>query len=95
MYDIDYQRPVFTISNTPRRHISSVSISPKGSAFATSHQDGSLSIYTMEVDKPSARLLTQLSSHSSEAVKCVWTGDGKQVISIGSDGEICIWNYYL
>eukprot|EP01060_Flectonema_neradi_P041009 TRINITY_DN9560_c1_g1_i1.p1 TRINITY_DN9560_c1_g1~~TRINITY_DN9560_c1_g1_i1.p1 ORF type:complete len:687 (+),score=88.60 TRINITY_DN9560_c1_g1_i1:40-2100(+) len=95
MYDIDYQQPVFSTSNNPRKHISSIEINPAGNAFVTSHQDGSLTVYSMDVNKPAATILAQLSSHSSEAVKCVWTADGKQLISIGSDGEICIWNYYL
>eukprot|EP01064_Diplonema_japonicum_P007048 TRINITY_DN14789_c0_g1_i1.p1 TRINITY_DN14789_c0_g1~~TRINITY_DN14789_c0_g1_i1.p1 ORF type:complete len:676 (+),score=82.14 TRINITY_DN14789_c0_g1_i1:30-2030(+) len=94
-YDIDYQQPVFRINDTTRVQSNSISVSTAASAFVTAQQDGTIVVYTMHPTKPEAAPLTQASCHSNSCVKAVWTTDGKQVVSVGSDGDVCVWNYFM
>ena len=34
------------------------------------------------------------SAHSDEVVQAKWSPDGKQVVSVGRDACICVWNFY-
>eukprot|EP01059_Diplonema_ambulator_P022868 TRINITY_DN38207_c0_g1_i1.p1 TRINITY_DN38207_c0_g1~~TRINITY_DN38207_c0_g1_i1.p1 ORF type:complete len:699 (+),score=56.63 TRINITY_DN38207_c0_g1_i1:49-2097(+) len=93
-YDIDYPQPVCKVTDTTRTHATSLSLSHSASALVTSQEDGTIVVYGLDRDKPAVTPLAQASCHSAKATKAVWTADGKQIISVGSDGEICIWNYY-
>ncbi len=33
-------------------------------------------------------------AHVRRCTDLTWTGDGRQVVSVGEDGEVCVWNYF-
>eukprot|EP01061_Rhynchopus_euleeides_P034939 TRINITY_DN58940_c0_g1_i1.p1 TRINITY_DN58940_c0_g1~~TRINITY_DN58940_c0_g1_i1.p1 ORF type:complete len:189 (+),score=51.23 TRINITY_DN58940_c0_g1_i1:30-569(+) len=94
-FDIDYAKAVFSLRDTSRVQVNSVDVNPTSTAFVTAQQDGSVTVYEMDPHRPHAKTLAHTTCHSGSASKAVWSRDGRQVISIGSDGEICLWNFFM
>jgi len=45
-------------------------------------------------DLKNAQLASVGAAHSEEATMARWSPDGKQLISVGNDACICVWNFY-
>eukprot|EP00659_Diplonema_papillatum_P003723 gene3723-5787_t len=88
MYDIDYAQPVCSVAEVPKIHINTMSLDPASSAIAVGRQDGSILVYRIPGDQPEAHLTAYAAAHSTAVLKLVWSHDGKQLISTGSDGEV-------
>lgn len=51
---------------------------------------GDLQIWDLE----QSSLVSVGSAHSEEIMQAYWAPDGKQVVSVGNDACICVWNFY-
>lgn len=95
-FDLDYADPVLVLVDQQRVRVTSVEVSPDGRFLAAGLGDGSLTLYALDPEhSQKASLLLHAVCHSSAVVRCVWTGDGKQIVSAGGDGELIIWNFYF
>jgi WD40 repeat protein len=45
-------------------------------------------------DLRTSALLSIGAAHSDEVTMAKWAPDGKQVVSVGKDACICVWNWY-
>eukprot|EP01065_Artemidia_motanka_P037707 TRINITY_DN4655_c0_g3_i1.p1 TRINITY_DN4655_c0_g3~~TRINITY_DN4655_c0_g3_i1.p1 ORF type:complete len:730 (+),score=150.92 TRINITY_DN4655_c0_g3_i1:66-2192(+) len=95
-YDIDYDRPVHVIVDRARARANCVALNPQGTHLCVAQQDGLIVIYQLVRDQAAgATAVAQGRCHSASAVRAIWSPDGKQIISLGGDGEICVWNFFL
>eukprot|EP01062_Namystynia_karyoxenos_P066086 TRINITY_DN60109_c0_g1_i1.p1 TRINITY_DN60109_c0_g1~~TRINITY_DN60109_c0_g1_i1.p1 ORF type:complete len:710 (+),score=246.29 TRINITY_DN60109_c0_g1_i1:106-2235(+) len=95
-FDIDYDRPVHAIADRARVRANAVALHPAGTHFCVAQADGLVVVYSLQRDAADgARAVAQCRGHSAEAVKALWSPDGKQLVSLGSEGELCVWNFYL
>lgn len=95
-YDIDYAQPVHAVTDRARVRVNSVALSPQGTYLCVAQQDGLIVIYALQRDTAGGvRAIAQARCHSAEAVSARWTGDGRQIVSIGAEGETCVWNFFL
>eukprot|EP01006_Ploeotia_vitrea_P029582 TRINITY_DN62095_c0_g1_i1.p1 TRINITY_DN62095_c0_g1~~TRINITY_DN62095_c0_g1_i1.p1 ORF type:complete len:654 (+),score=45.28 TRINITY_DN62095_c0_g1_i1:94-2055(+) len=92
-YDIDYSDPTTTLSETNRVSIGSVVVSPSGRHFAVGVHDGSLQVFELNGAKQPV-LTGQSQCHSAEIVCVRWSSDEKQLVTVGNDGAMCVWNFY-
>ena len=103
-WDSDYDQPVsmmYTWSpqqdpNKDRR-LTSIQLSPpadgaaEGSDFLLAcTAAGELQVW----DLAYSQLLSVGSAHSSEVTMAKWSPDGKQIVSVGKDACVCVWNWY-
>ena len=79
------------------RRITSIGISPPladgsvGSDYLlVSTASGDLQVWDLE----HSALVSVGAAHSEEITQCAWAPDGKQVVSVGKDACICVWNFY-
>lgn len=81
------------------RRVTHISISPPnetcsgGEYLLTTTVTGDIQVWDVRQPEHS-RLLSQGSAHSEEVCQAEWSPDGKQVISVGRDSCICVWNFY-
>ena len=47
-----------------------------------------------ELAGTASRLVSVGTAHSDEVTMARWAPDGKQVVSVGKDACICVWNFY-
>ena len=83
------------LRDASRSPVNSIAVNRASTAFVVAQEDGSVTVYSMPEDKPEANPSAHAACHSTAAVKAVWSPDGRQIVSGGSDGEICVWNSYL
>ena len=64
---------------------------PVGSDYLlVSTASGDLQVWDLE----QSALVSVGAAHSEEITDCQWAPDGKQIISVGKDACICVWNFY-
>ena len=51
-------------------------------------------VQVWEVAGTAARLLSVGAAHSEEVTDARWAPDGRQIVSVGKDACICVWNFY-
>jgi len=39
--------------------------------------------------------IQQLEGHSGAVVSLDWTPDGKQIVSVGDDCSVAVWNFFM
>uniref|UniRef100_K3X1P7 Anaphase-promoting complex subunit 4 WD40 domain-containing protein n=1 Tax=Globisporangium ultimum (strain ATCC 200006 / CBS 805.95 / DAOM BR144) TaxID=431595 RepID=K3X1P7_GLOUD len=89
-WDCDVADPVQSILEPSRLRVAYTSVSPSGRFLATCGEDCEVKIY----DLGTLALLTTGQGHS-DTVNCVaWSPDERQIVSVGSDSCISVWNFY-
>eukprot|EP00965_Chrysotila_dentata_P067478 2233434-Pleurochrysis_carterae.AAC.1 len=65
---------------------------PGGDYLLVSCASGELQVW--DLAQPSAAPISVGVAHSDEVMQAGWSPDGRQVVSVGKDCCICVWNFY-
>lgn len=68
----------------------SVAVSPSGKYLATASEDSFVRVF----DISKQYLLSAKIAHSSAVLEVRWAPDEKQLVSVGADSCIAVWNFY-
>ncbi|POM59031.1 Quinonprotein alcohol dehydrogenase-like superfamily domain containing hypothetical protein [Phytophthora palmivora] len=90
-WDCDEQDPVQFIVDPNRLRITCARVSPSGRFLATCGEDCEVKLF----DVGSSALLASSRGHSNTVNALAWSPDERQLVSVGSDSCICVWNFYL
>ena len=91
-WDCDVPDPVDRIVDPNRIRLNCVSMSPSGKFLAACGDDHQVKVYDMtRQDHP---LLAVGLGHSGFVKSVAWSPDEKQLVSVGEDCCICVWNFY-
>lgn len=94
-FDIDAAQPTMMITDKKRCRVTAMEVSPNGRWLVEGLSDGSLAIYELfHGEGQRCALVLQAACHGSAVSRCVWTTDGRQIISAGNDGELIVWNFF-
>ena len=105
-WDTDYAEPVSQLVTWSPHHdpnkdrrITSIDLSPPmtdgspGSDFLiATTSTGDLQVWDL-LNRSSAPISIG-AAHSDEITTAKWAPDGKQIVSVGKDASICVWNFY-
>lgn len=71
-------------------HIHSMSISPSGRFLAVACGDHQLKVFHVQ----DARVLAVGYGHSAAVRGVRWSPDEKQLVTVGDDCAMCVWNFF-
>eukprot|EP00744_Colponema_vietnamica_P009814 GILI01013927.1.p1 GENE.GILI01013927.1~~GILI01013927.1.p1 ORF type:complete len:623 (+),score=120.64 GILI01013927.1:91-1959(+) len=89
-WDCDEVEPVGAFEDGNRARLSCVRVSPTGRFIATSGDDCQVKLYDLSTGAVSAIGV----GHSAAIRRLEWSPDEKQLVSVGSDCCVCVWNFY-
>mmetsp|Transcript_64346 Transcript_64346/g.145130 ORF Transcript_64346/g.145130 Transcript_64346/m.145130 type:complete len:116 (+) Transcript_64346:97-444(+) len=89
-WDCDVADPVQVLQSPQRMRMSCAAVSPTGSYLAICG-DFLVSIFDLA---GGIRLMAQGHGHSQPVTALKWSPDEKQVVSVGEDCCVCVWNFY-
>lgn len=103
-WDCDEGEPIAVLTTwldsddvNKERRITKIGVSPplaEGSVgsdyLLVATASGDLQVWDLE----ESALVSVGAAHSEEITDCQWAPDGKQIISVGKDACICVWNFY-
>ncbi|OWZ15296.1 hypothetical protein PHMEG_00011095, partial [Phytophthora megakarya] len=90
-WDCDEHDPVQFIVDSSRLKITCARVSPSGRFLATCGEDCEVKLF----DVGSSALLASSRGHSNTVNALAWSPDERQLVSVGSDSCVCVWNFYL
>ena len=97
-WDCDVAEPVLGLSVPSRVQISCAAVSPRGTFLALC---GDYVVLVLELinTAPGApaqqpRPVAQGYGHSNEVVALQWSPDERQIVSVGKDCCVSVWNFY-
>lgn len=96
-WDCDLPEHVESIAGSSSNSGSSKSqvvISPSGKFLVTVSDLAQVSLYDIQRPGHATRLAVCQAGHSKSIAGVCWSPDERQVISVGQDCCICIWNFY-
>ena len=91
-WDVDYTEAVAKIET--KETISSIEISHNGHYLVVSTSESDFMIFDIK-DQSKITLVSRTESHSRKLNKVRWSPDDKQLVAIGKDGALCIFNSFL
>lgn len=89
-WDCDEPAPVQNILDPNRMRLNRVAMSPSGRYVAVCGEDNQAKVY----DIRSESLVAVGIGHSNNVLSLQWSPDERQIVSVGSDCCICVWNFY-
>lgn len=90
VWDQDEVGAVAKTTTETKAALLTCALSPDGRFLAASGDDAIVRV----LDVKTLQTLARMVGHS-DAVRCLaWTPDQKQLVSVGADCAICIWNFY-
>ncbi|DAZ95224.1 TPA: hypothetical protein N0F65_003459 [Lagenidium giganteum] len=89
-WDCDVADPVQVLVDPNRLRIACVSVSPSGRFLAACGEDCEVKLF----DLRTMRLMSASIGHSEAVNYLSWSPDERQLVSVGSDACVCIWNVY-
>lgn len=90
-WDCDVTDPVGCLVDPSRLKVSYASISPSGRFLATCGEDCEVKVF----DLSRMALVTAGQGHSDDVTCLAWSPDERQLVSVGCDSCISVWNFYL
>lgn len=91
VWDCDVAEPVNGVVEPAHLKISCVAVSPSGRFLATCGDDCEVKLYQVRT----LSLLASALGHSASVNHVAWSPDERQLVSVGSDSCVCVWNFYL
>lgn len=79
------------VQDPSRSKCNALKVSPSGRYIATCGEDHLVKIFDL-VD--GGQLASVGHGHSEYVLGLEWSGDEKQLVSVGEDACVCIWNFY-
>ncbi len=89
-WDCDEKNPVGSVLDAGRSRITCMSLSRDNKYLAVSGADYSVRVYDVKTMKVVARC----QGHASPVLRLSFSPDKKQIVSVGTDAAVCIWNFY-
>lgn len=93
VWDCDVPDPVMSQVNPYRPRLTCLSVSPSGRFIAVGSDDSEVRVY--EVARLSVVAESSALGHSSAVNKLAWSPDERQLVSVGADACVCVWNFYV
>lgn len=90
-WDCDVREPVAVIQDPSGFPLSCCVVSPSGKFIAFAGQDATLKVLTIQTNE----VVGIGQGHSDAITKIRWTPDEKQIVTVGDDSCICVWNLYV
>ncbi|KAJ1486976.1 WD40-repeat-containing domain protein [Baffinella frigidus] len=90
-YDCDVQLPVLTLDCGRRMKFSCINISSTSHFIAVGCEDFCIRIWDLQAKE----IVAVCRGHSGSITHVAWAPDEKQLVSVGEDSAICVWNFYL
>ncbi|EQC30761.1 hypothetical protein SDRG_11522 [Saprolegnia diclina VS20] len=90
-WDCDVADAVKVLQDPNRMRVLALQVSPSGRFVATGGDDCHLKIYALENDA----LMAVALGHSGAINHVAWSPDERQIVSVGVDCCICLWNFFL
>jgi WD40 repeat protein len=89
-WDCDVREPVQAMLDPNRMKLNAIKTSPSGQFFAVCGDDHQVKLF----DVVSEKLLAVGHGHSGAVNSLHWSPDERQVVSVGNECCICVWNFY-
>ena len=89
-WDCDEPAPVQNILDPNRMRLNKVSMSPTGRFVAVCGEDNQTKVYEIRTES----LIAVGIGHSNNVLSLQWSPDERQIVSVGTDCCICVWNFY-
>jgi WD40 repeat protein len=90
-WDCDYPEPVQMLQDPAQSSTNCIQVSPSGRYIASCGDDHLIKIFDL-VER--GELVTVGHGHSDQVQALHWSTDEKQIVTVGSDSCICVWNFY-
>ncbi len=90
MWDSEAPQPVGGVVDPGRARLSCLSLSPDGRFVAVGGVDAQVKVYAID----GFRIVAACLGHSAAVAAVQWSVDQRQIISVGEDAAICVWNFY-
>ena len=74
-----------------RMKFTCIGLSSGGRFLAVGCEDLSVRIWDLQA----MEVVAVCRGHSGEIVSLAWAPDEKQLVSVGADAAVCVWNFYL
>jgi WD40 repeat protein len=94
IWDPDLDKPVGEAQDPSGQCVTCISCSPSGNFAATCGKDGQVKIWDCSVEGELTLVGEPGQGHSSSVCGVAWSPDEKQLVSVGEDCCICVWNFY-
>ncbi|CAK4138717.1 unnamed protein product [Aphanomyces euteiches] len=89
-WDCDVTEHVKLMVDPNRTGIASIQVSPSGRFLATGGEDCYVKVFDIQTDA----LLAYALGHSGGIQKVAWSPDERQLVSVGNDCCVCVWNFF-
>jgi cilia- and flagella-associated protein 52 len=89
-WDCDLVEPVQCLVDVGHVRVCAVSVSPSGKFLATCGDDCAVKIY----DVQTLALVTAGVGHSDTITNLCWSPDERQLVAVGVDSCVSVWNFY-
>ncbi|TMW61987.1 hypothetical protein Poli38472_009480 [Pythium oligandrum] len=90
VWDCDIADPVQYLVDPNHLRVCAVNISPSGRYLAACGDDCEVKIY----DLRTMSVVSAALGHSDTVNSVAWSPDERQLVSVGSDSCVCVWNFY-
>jgi len=90
-WDCDEKNPVGKVLDSGRSAITALALSPDGKYLALSGADYRLRVYEVKTMK----LVARCGGHGGRVNRLSFSPDQRQIVSVGADAAVCVWNFYL
>ena len=92
-WDSDYFEAVESFYDPNRMCLNDIMVSPSGKFLAVCGDDFLLKVYDIATAQP--QLIAVGTGHCNIARSLSWSPDEKQILTVGDDSCICVWNFFL
>ena len=93
IWDPDLDDPVGEAQDPSGQRINCIACSPSGNYAATCGVDQQVKVWDVS-EEGQCKLIGEGQGHSSSVSGVAWSPDEKQIVSVGDDCCICVWNFY-
>ena len=90
-WDCDVQLPVMALDCARRMKFTCIGLSSGGRFLAVGCEDLCVRIWDLHANE----VVAVCRGHSGAIASLAWAPDEKQLVSVGADAAVCVWNFYL
>ncbi|TYZ57935.1 hypothetical protein PybrP1_013222 [[Pythium] brassicae (nom. inval.)] len=90
-WDCDVAEPIAQLLDPSRLRVAFASVSPSGRFLATCGEDCDVKVFAL-----ASMALAAAGQGHSDTVNCLaWSPDERQLVAVGSDSCVSVWNFYV